>query len=211
MKQLVIIGARGFGREVYNIAINSIGYNSEFILKGFVDDKNDALDGYYGYPPILDSVENYSPAENDVFICALGDVVCKEKYVGIILGKGGNFINLIHKTALISTNTIIGIGCIIGYYSNVSCDIKIGNFVTLQPFTEIGHDAVIGDFCHLNTYSFIGGYAKLDNMVTIHTGAKILPHMEVGAHTIIGAGSVVTRNIPPNVTTFVQPAKIISI
>jgi sugar O-acyltransferase (sialic acid O-acetyltransferase NeuD family) len=210
MKKLIIIGARGFGREVYNIALGSRGFNVEFEIKGFLDDKTDALDGYNGYPPILDSVEAYFPCEDDIFICALGDVKYKEKYVNIVLSKGGSFITLIHNSALISQNTVIGTGCIIGYYANVSCDIKIGNYVTVQPFTEIGHDAIIGDFCHLNTYSFLGGYAKIGNKTTIHTGAKILPHMVVGDNSIIGAGSVITRNVPSNVTTFVQPAKIIS-
>jgi hypothetical protein len=44
MKQLIIIGARGFGREVYSLAKRSIGYNEDFVMKGFLDDKLDALD-----------------------------------------------------------------------------------------------------------------------------------------------------------------------
>ena len=211
MKKLLIIGARGFGREIYNTATGAIGYGTDFQIKGFLDDKVDALDGYPNYPPIIDSVEHYQPQNDDVFICALGDVNYKKKYVDIIESKSGAFISLIHKTALIHKNTVIEAGCIIGYYANVSCDVKIGKYVTIQPFSEIGHDAVIGDFCHLNTYSFMGGYAKLGKMVTVHTGAKVLPHFEVGSNTVVGAGSVITRNIPSDVTTFIQPAKFIKI
>ena len=53
MKNLLIIGARGFGREVYNTALESVGYEKEFIVKGFLDGKSDALNGYEGYPPII--------------------------------------------------------------------------------------------------------------------------------------------------------------
>ena len=77
MKNLLIIGARGFGREIYNSALESIGYNDSFIVKGFLDDKVNALDGYDGYPPIVDSVEHYQLAKDDVFICALGEVFYK--------------------------------------------------------------------------------------------------------------------------------------
>ena len=35
MKNLLIIGARGFGREIYNLALESIGYGTEFTIKGF--------------------------------------------------------------------------------------------------------------------------------------------------------------------------------
>lgn len=98
MKHLLIIGARGFGREIYNLAINSIGYQEEFDIKGYLDNKLDALCDYKNYPPIIDSVEHYQPQEDDVFICALGDVNYKKKYTSIILSKGGQFINLILNT-----------------------------------------------------------------------------------------------------------------
>ena len=75
MKNLLIIGARGFGREVYSLAKEAQGYHKEFVVKGFLDDKADALNGMGNYPPIIDSVEHYLPEEDDVFVCALGDVV----------------------------------------------------------------------------------------------------------------------------------------
>ena len=108
MKHLLIIGARGFGREIYNSATESIGYGTEFDIKGFLDDKADALDGFDGYPPIISSVEAYEPLHGDVFVCALGDVKYKIKYAQIILEKGGEFITLIHNSAYISKNVKIG-------------------------------------------------------------------------------------------------------
>ncbi len=211
MKQLLIIGARGYGREVYNIALESIGYGIDYIIKGFLDDNAEALNGYSGYPPVISSVENYEPGNDDVFVCALGDVVYKKKYADIIKKKKGVFINLVHRTANVSRNTVLGKGCIIGYYANVSCDIKIGDFVTIQPFVEIGHDAVIGDYSHLNTYSFVGGYAVIGEYATVHTGAIVLPKMEVGKGATIGAGSIIIRKIPNETTTFSQPANILKI
>lgn len=88
MKHLVIIGARGFGREVYHSAIDSIGYGTEFDIKGYLDDKSDALSQYEGYPAIIGSVETYQPQADDVFICALGDVKWKKHYAQIIEEKG---------------------------------------------------------------------------------------------------------------------------
>ena len=46
MKNLLIIGARGYGREIYNFAIDSKGYGTEFTVKGYLDDKVSALDGF---------------------------------------------------------------------------------------------------------------------------------------------------------------------
>ena len=169
MKHLLIIGARGFGREVYNILPECIGYGDEFVIKGYLDDKVDALDGFSNYPPIISSVEDYKIQSDDVFICALGDVKWKRHYVDLILEKGGKFINIIHKTSFIRNNTKIGVGCIFFEWVGISCDIKIGSFVTFQTYSTIGHDVSVGDYCHLGCRSFMGGYSSLDEGSTIQT------------------------------------------
>lgn len=207
MKNLLIIGARGYGREIYNLAHDCIGYGTEFIIKGFLDDKADALDNYSGYAQILDSVEHYQIQKDDVFICALGDVKYKKKYVELILAKGGEFINLIHKTAYIERNTTIGKGCIICKHVVISCDIKIGDFVTFQAFTNIGHDAQIGSFCQLNAFSFMGGFSQIGNMVTLHTKAVIHPKVIVEDNSTVGVASVAIRRVKAGTTVYGNPAK----
>lgn len=114
---------------------------------------------------------------------------------------------MIHKTATISRNTILGKGCILCSHVVISCDIKIGNFVTFQPFTCIGHDVCIGDYCHLNTYSFLGGSVSVGNFVTIHTNAVIHPHVSIEDHSTVGASSVVIRKVKSGTTVFGNPAR----
>lgn len=206
MKHLLIIGARGYGREVYNTAMESIGYGEYFDIKGFLDDKSDALDGYEGYSPIIDSVENYEIDNDDVFVCALGDVKYKKHYVDLIRHKGGEFFTLIHKTAYIGKNTEIGVGCILSRYDQISCDVKIGDFVTMNHMVIVGHDAEIGDFSHLNCNSFMGGYAKLEKSVTLQTSAKIMPHKKCGNYSTVGVCSVVLRNVKEGKTVYGNPA-----
>lgn len=210
MKNLIIIGARGFGREIYFASLESIGYKTEYEVKGFLDDKPDALVGYNKvYPPIIDSVENYYPQINDVFVCALGDVKYKKKYVDLILSKGGQFINLIHKNAYISSNACLGIGCIILAYTRISCDVLIGDFVTFQPFTVVGHDVKIGSFCHFNTYSFMGGFVEIQDMVTLNTGAIIHPQKKVMSGATVGAGAFVIKNVKEGQTVYGNPAIVL--
>lgn len=211
MKNLYIVGARGFGREVYTLATESIGFNTEFEIKGFLDDKTTALDGYEGYPNIISSVETFIPSRDDVFVIALGEVQYKKKYAEILISKGANFYTLIHKDAYISKNTIIGKGCIICAYSRISCDISIGDFNTFQPFSVVGHDVRIGNYCHFNTNSFMGGFVEIEDEVTLHTGAIILPHKKVGKRSIIGAGAVVLRNVKESNTMYGNPARKLSI
>ena len=88
MKNILIIGARGFGRTVHNHLQKLYNFNTEFRIKGFLDDKVDALLGYKNYAPILSSVEDYKICNDDLFICSLGNVNYKKKYSNIILDKG---------------------------------------------------------------------------------------------------------------------------
>lgn len=209
MKQLLIVGARGYGRTVYNIALRCIENGADFEVKGFLDDKNDALDVYNNYPPILDSVENYQVQQDDVFICALSDTKFKQVYVNIILSKGGSFINVISPSAKIMCNTEFGVGCVVGDNTVIGCDVKIGNFVTVLGMASIGHDVKIDDWCHIGAFCFLGGYAKMIEGSTIQTGSKILPNKIIGSNATVGAGSIVIKNVKNGTTVVGNPARLL--
>ena len=208
MKHLIIIGARGFGREIYRTFINTNPYISKEIdVKGFLDDKTDALDGLKGeWPPIIGAVETYNIQEDDVFFCALGDSHWRKHYAELISGKGGKFINIIHKTALVSPVASMGEGCIIGAYTNVSPNVTIGNHVMIQSFDDLGHDSQVGDYASIESYVFLGGYAKVGELATMHTKSSIIPHKSVGKECVVGFGSVVMRNFKDGVHVFGNPA-----
>ena len=208
MKNLLIIGARGYGREICDFASDCKGYGTEFVIKGYLDDKSDALDNFPGNPPIIDSVENYQPQKDDVFICALGEVKYKKKYCEMILAKGGEFINLISNRAYVSDrNTTLRKGCIVCPAARIHCDVTVGDFVTVQPFAVLGHDVKVGNWCHINDYSDCGGGSQIGNEVTINTQSFILPKLKVGDRATIGAGSIVLRNVKEGVVVFGNPAK----
>ena len=60
MKNLIIIGARAYGREVYNIAIQTKEYNTDWVVKGFLDNDDSVLSNYPdSYPPIISSIDDY--------------------------------------------------------------------------------------------------------------------------------------------------------
>jgi sugar O-acyltransferase (sialic acid O-acetyltransferase NeuD family) len=206
MKNLIIIGARGYGREVYNLAIQCEGYNKDYIIKGFLDDKVDALVGFDDYPDIISSVEEYKIQENDVFTCALGSVKWKKHYIELILSKGGKFINLIHPTSILNSNVKLGNGLIVFMYSNISNDCTIGDFVTIQGFAGIGHDSTIGSWSHLNAYSFMGGFSVLEDEVCLNTRATVLPNMIIRKGATVGACSLVIKNVKEDTTVFGVPA-----
>lgn len=209
MKNLLIVGARGFGREVYDMVKDCQGYGRDFMVKGFLDDKKDALDGFDGYPPIISSLEDYLFSDEDVFFVAMGEPKWRRHYAGLALSKGGLPFSLVHNTAHIGKNSVIGRGCLIGVGARITVDCTVGDFVTVFYCTDIGHDVHIGDYSHVGAFGFMGGGSSLGSGVTLHPRASLLPHKKVGDNATVGAGSVCIRNVKSGDVVFGVPAKSI--
>ncbi len=209
MKELIIIGARGFGREVYSLAKRSIGYNETFIIKGFLDDNDNALDTFDNYPAILGAVESYEIKANDVFICALGSVEWKKHYVNLVKSKGGEFISLIEQNVILNQNSTIGNGCIVCGPSIISNDAIIKDFVTIHSNTILGHDVQIGNWSLIGAYCFFGGFTIVEEEVSVYVKATILDRLRIGKGATIGAASLVIKNVKPATTVFGNPAKVL--
>ena len=211
MKQIIIIGARGFGRECYDLFKNKRGYRWRFKIKGFLDDKADALDGMAGYPPILGPVETYQVQKNDLFFCALGDPVQRKKYTEIILKKGGEFISCISDYALINATAKLGKGVFVGAYAIISANVIVDDFSVIHPFCNFGHDVKIGKYGEIESYTALGGYSEIGEYVTIHPHSTVLPRIRLGDYSTVGSGSVVLKDVKERTTVFGVPAKLLDI
>lgn len=209
MKNLLIIGARGFGREVFDMVKDCRGYGHDFIIRGFLDDKKDALDGFDGYPPIISSLEDYLFSDEDIFFVAMGEPKWRRHYAELALEKKGKPVTLVHNTAHIGKNTSIGEGCLVGVGARITVDCRIGNFVTIFYSCDIGHDVSIGDYSHIGAFGFLGGGSALGCGVTMHPRALLLPRKRIGDNAVVGAGSVCIRNVKAGDSVFGVPAKSI--
>ncbi len=205
-KDLIIISAGQFGREVYTWACQAIEKGEPWTVKGFLDNRPGVLQGLNYDAEILSSVEGYVPQANDIFLCALGEPQWKQKYCKMILDKGGGFATLIHPTAVVGRNVKIGAGSIICPFTQLSCEIVIGRFVTFGTLSSAAHDTVIGDWCQISGHCSVNGRAVLDESVFVGSHATILPGVHVGSHAYVGAGSVVLKRVKPGVKVFGNPA-----
>lgn len=208
-KRLYIIGARAFGRELAVSLPTWNGFLDKYTIKGFLDDKVDALDGYAGYPPIVSSAELFSPKSNDVVVCGLGAVKWRTKYIRILLEKGAKFETLISPEAFVAKTATIGMGTVISGDTSVSADVHIGNFVLCHPHCSFGHDTIVGDGAVIENGVFCGGWVQVGERATLHTRATVLPRQKIGADAIVGACSCVIRSVKAGTTVFGVPARCV--
>lgn len=208
MKHLLIVGARGWGREVYSLVLRSKAFiNGELDVKGFLDSKFDAFEGLKGsYPPIICSPEDYVVQPDDVFFVAMGDPKWRKHYVEIIEQKAGRFITIISENAFVNPTATIGEGSIISSQTLVSDNVIIGKHVLLLSLCDIGHDAKIGDFSTIEAYCFLGGYAEVGDSSIMHVRSTLIRHKKIGNNVEVGASSVVIRNVKDGLHVFGNPA-----
>ena len=206
MKNLIIIGAGGMGRTVYSNALESVGYGEKFVVKGFIDDNLQALDGFPNYPPIIDTIRDYQPQENDVFVSSMGGASrrpCMEE----IIRRGGEFLSLIHQTARLLTNVKLGKGNFIGAYTVIGNDAEIGDYNMIQSYTIIGHDAKIGNWNRIDTRVTCVGGVIIEDDVNIFTSAVISHNVMVESGANVGALSFVIKKVKAGTTVMGNPAK----
>lgn len=209
MRNLVIIGAGGMGREIYYTATNSIGYGTDFIVKGFIDDDLSSLEGFNGYPPLLGKISDYEIDKDDVFTCSLGNVHIKANICEMIKSKGGKFQTLIHRKALLKENVTIGEGTIVDSFAVLSCESSIGENCLIQQQAIIGHDVIIGDYTRIDCQAMFVGGVKIGNRCTIHTSAVCNHNVVVEDDSIVGAKSFVIRKVKSGTTVCGNPAKLL--
>lgn len=206
MKQLLILGAGGMGKEIYYTARHSIGYGTEFEVKGFLDFPNPDWDTSI-YPPILGLEDDYEIQPCDVFTCSIGDVHLKRKVCEKMKARGAKFQTLIFDNAQIGDNVTIGEGCIIDPYARIGADVILGENCLVQTFAIVGHDAIVGNYCRLDCRSLLVGGVIVEDNVTVHTNAVVSHKVRLGCDSTVAAMSFVIRSVKAGATVVGNPAK----
>ena len=208
MKKLFIVGASGFGREVYTWIKQHPEFNKSWSLGGFLDDNADALNKFGNFADVL-PLKNHQVVSSNVYLCGLGLPLVKSKLLAPLLAQKAEFISFIHPTAIIGERVKLGRGVVVCPGASISVDISIGDFSMIGPNTTIGHDGTIGEWCTLCAQCDITGRVTIGDGVFLGSRVSIIPSKKVGSKSILGAGSVVISDVPDGVTVVGNPARIL--
>ena len=206
MKDIVIIGAGGFGREVAWLIEDINKVNNEWNIVGFVDD-NKSIQGTQinGYKVVgdIDWLE-----KQEVFVVnAIGDPIIKKKVMDKLDGSKNKYPVLIHPSVICSDRVSFGEGSIICAGNIITVNIEIGKHVIINLDCTIGHDANIGDYSTVLPSVNVSGFVKTEECVSVGTGSAVIQGVNIGRNTVVGAGAVVVKDLPANCTAVGSPAK----
>jgi sugar O-acyltransferase (sialic acid O-acetyltransferase NeuD family) len=211
LKDIVVVGAGGLGRETI-AAIEACNMTrKEWNVLGFLDSNRNLAEMEVGGVPVLGSDEwcRENSRESIWFVCAIGDPKVRCRIAKKFSAMGCKFASILHPDVRIPRSVRIGAGTVVMAGTQFTTDAIVGSHVVIYLNCSITHDVEIGDFCMIASGCNLSGGAVLEAGVQFSTGASILPRRRIGAWAIIGAGSVVTDDVPANCTAVGIPCRVI--
>lgn len=205
MKDIVVIGAGGFGREVMWL-IEDINKVRQYNILGFIDDNPEIIGKIINNYPVLGNTDWLLDKELYV-VNAIGDPIIKKKVCLKLQNSRNIYPILKHPSAIVSKLVNIGEGSIICAGNIITVNIEIGKHVIVNLDCTIGHDAIIKDYSTILPSVNVSGAVTIGECVSVGTGSAIIQGVKIGANSIIGAGSVVVKDIPESCVAVGIPAK----
>lgn len=212
-QRLVILGAGGFGREVFDLidAINSDSSSVEtqpFEVLGFLDDG--APDAATLAPYVVEHLGPTSALEtmpDEVgFAVGIGSPAARRKLVEQYAGRPQPA--LVHPSVTMGRAVTVGDGTVICAGVRLTNNIAIGRHVHLNLNCTVGHDARIDDFVTVSPLVAVSGYVSVETEVMVGTGVTLNPGTTIGAGSTVGSGAAVLRDVPSGVIAVGVPAKV---
>ena len=208
MKKILIVGAGGFGRELLQWIKDINAEKPTWEIGGFLDDNLQALDGVEIDYPVVGTISDWQPKDDEVFALAMGKPQLKRMVVEKLKSRGAHFAAVIHPTALVSPFAHYGEGLVMFPYSKLSCNSTVGDFVSILT-TPIGHDNEIGDYTMISGGCNIVRNVKIGKDVFVAAGVCIAQDVVVKDGAYIGLGSVVRKDVKAGTKVCGNPARII--
>lgn len=207
--QLVIVGAGGLGRILHDWLSRDAALRQRADIVGFLDTRPDPALPPGLDCPLLGNPLDYQIQPGQLFVSAVGAPALRKQLLDPLQAQGAAFLRYVER-AIVGARTELGEGVFMMPGVEVGTDSRIDAFAFLDTATLIGHDVVIGSHCMIGAMSFVAGGVHIGDGVTVHPRAVIAKGVHIGAGATIGIGSVVVKDVPPDVTVFGNPARIIS-
>ena len=207
-RSVLIVGSSGHGRAVLDVVRCHYALGEIALLDDFIR----GISQVHGV--------EYVGGTDDI-----GKVYESLRYSGVIVAIGDNwnrrvvveklkmlcpdikFLTMIHSSAYVSRDAVIGEGSVVMPGAVVGPGTRIGPHCVINSRASVDHDCSLADFASVAPGVTLGGNVSLGEGCFVGLGANIIQRVCVGRHTVIGAGSTVLSNIGDNVVAYGTPAK----
>ena len=203
---LLLVGSGGLAREVAAVARHS----NQWQLLGFCDDdplrQGAVIDGV----PVLGPTHLVHERPNAAVLLCVGSPV-RPTSRGVLADRLNlppqRYATLVHPSAYVAPGVELGVGTIMLAGAVVTAPQRVGSHVVAMPLTVLTHDDEVSDFVTFATRVALGGGVRVDRAAYIGAGAVIRENVKIGARALVGLGSVVLNDVPPDEVWVGNPAR----
>ena len=183
-KKLIIIGAGGHGKVVFDVAKLN-GYKEI----SFLDDKVIS-------PAVVGKIKDCEKFSNgNDFFVAVGDNEKRATISKYLKEKNIEQTSLIHPSAVIGSRVKIANGVVIMANAVVNAGATIGEGVIINTSASVDHDSVIGNYTHVAVGSHLCGGVRVGDNCLLGVGSAVVNGVSIPSNTVIGAGGVVVKSL----------------
>ncbi|MCK9903264.1 acetyltransferase [Frankia sp. Cpl3] len=207
MRELVVIGGGGHGREVLELVEAVNAARPTYRLRGVLDDGAPDTDLLAAYGVChLGPVDLLAGLDVD-YVVAIGSAQARRRVDLAATEWGRRAATLVHPRAIVGRRVTLGPGAVVFAFASVTTNVRIGRHVLLNTAATVAHDCRLGDYVTLAPGARLSGAATVGDGATVGTGAVVIQRVHVGAGTTVGAGAVVVRELPAEVVAIGVPAR----
>lgn len=210
--QVIGIGAGGHAKVLLDILLEQ----NQYFVVGLLDADSVSWGNSVFGVSILggDSLLDELIAEKKIttFFLGVGAVKSlkhRRKLYEIAVNKGLIPIDVIHRSAQISSHALLGTGLSVMAGAIINASTRIGDNVIINTGSIIEHDCVIGSHVHIATGARLAGSVEIGDESMIGAGSVIRQGIKIGNRAIVGAGAVVVKDVPDNCLVVGNPARIL--
>ncbi len=164
------------------------------------------LQGYDGFKKWIEGEKS----RNEIGFCvAIGNPNGRARLrLHELLEKEGLVsVSVAHPSAVVAENAVIGPGAQILAGVVIQPEAVLGRECIINTCASIDHECILEDGVEIAPGAVLAGLVHVETGAWVASGAVVLPRLRIGADSIVGAGAVVTKDVPPRTVVVGIPAR----
>ena len=209
-RDLLVVGAGGFARETIE-AVHAINEQAPtWRLLGLLDDDPSRHGLRFAGVPVIGIPELVHDHPDAAVVICTGrpdDYASRYRLASRLALPVERYGTIVHPAASLAGSCVVGAGSVLLAHVTATSEVVIGRQVCVMPQVVLTHDDLVGDWVTLASGVRVGGAARIGSGAYLGSGALIREGLQIGAWSMIGMGSVVTRDVPDRRVWFGAPAR----
>jgi len=206
MSGLIVVGASGLAREALGVELILREHTPVHVL----DDDERLWGTVHGSAPVLGGPELVCELPDHAVVVAVGRGTARRRLVRRLATHGvtrDRYTSIVHPRLLPSTDTRIGVGCLVLDGVVMTADVEVGDHVVAMPNVTLTHGDVVEDFVTLCAGVTLGGDVRVRSGAYLGMNSCVREGATVGRDATLGMGAVLLQDLPDGETWAGVPAR----